>query len=156
MDRALERCKSVYGDCVVPTYNEASFSSDPITEAETLPFATRNCPENYVRYGCCTCMRACATYPEIFNQDVADTHGYCEKLLARVSSLSEKKESEDWQPSGDKFVQNCSVGWARIGTRLCVPKCPLGWGDHGDRCIKTGKINLMPFSWQPGDEEIKK
>jgi hypothetical protein len=29
----------------------------------------------------------------------------------------------------------------------------LGWGDHGDRCIKNGKVNLMPFSWQPGDEE---
>lgn len=153
LNRATERCKSVYKDCENVTYNNASFSTDPLTEAEVLPFVTRRCPENYIRYGCCTCMRSCETYPELFDLEVSDIHGYCQKRPATVSKLSDKQESDEYEPSRDKFVERCKDGWTRVGIRLCVPKCPLGWFDHGDRCVKAGKINLMPFSWQPGDEE---
>ena len=155
LDRAIERCKSVYGDCSKVTYNEATFSTDPMTETENLPFVTRRCPENYVRYGCCSCMRTCAVYPELFTQDSPDIHGYCKKKPAIVSHISDKREIDDMEPVGDKYVERCPKGWARVGSRMCIPKCPLGWSDHGDRCIKNGKINLMPFSWQPGDEESK-
>ena len=34
LDRALERCKSVYGECSYVTYNEATFSVSSSTEAE--------------------------------------------------------------------------------------------------------------------------
>jgi len=153
LDRANERCKAVYGECSKVTYNEATFTQDPQTAAEVLPFVTRTCPENYLRYGCCSCMAACATFPELFTQDQPDIHGYCTKKAAIVSHISDKREEDDMEPVGDKYVSRCTHGWARVGSRLCVPKCPLGWSDHGDRCIKNGKINLMPFSWQPGDEE---
>lgn len=154
LGRAGERCKAVYKECSTISYNEATFTVDPMTEAEKLPFVTRTCPENYVRYGCCACMRSCVNYPELFNLDGPDQHGYCVKKPAIVSHISDKREEDDMEPVGDKYVARCPAGWARVGSRLCVPKCPLGWQDHGDRCIKTGKINLMPFSWQPGDEEI--
>jgi len=104
-------------------------------------------------YGCCACMRSCSNYPELFELSSPDQHGYCVKKAARVSHLADKRELDDMEPVGDKYVARCEKNWARVGTRLCVPKCPLGWQDHGDRCLKTGKINLMPFSWQPGDEE---
>jgi len=153
--RADERCKAVYKECSKISYNEATFTTDPLTEGEVLPFVTRACPENYIRYGCCACMRSCVNYPELFNLDGPDQHGYCVKKAAMVSKISDKRENDDDEPVGDKYVERCTLGWARVGNRLCVPKCPLGWQDHGDRCIKTGKINLMPFSWQPGDEEVK-
>ena len=41
LDRANERCKSVYGECDKVTYNEATFTQDPMTEGEMLPFVTR-------------------------------------------------------------------------------------------------------------------
>jgi hypothetical protein len=154
LGRAEERCKAVYKECSTISYNEATFTVDPMTESEKLPFVTRTCPENYVRYGCCACMRSCVNYPELFNLDGPDQHGYCVKKPAVVSHISDKREEDDMEPVGDKYVARCTAGWARVGSRLCVPKCPLGWQDHGDRCIKTGKINLMPFSWQPGDEEL--
>lgn len=153
LGRAMERCKAVYQDCSKITFNEATFSVDPMTEQELLPFVSRTCPENYIRYGCCACMRSCSNYPELFELSSPDQHGYCIKKAARVSHISDKRELDDMEPVGDKYVARCEKNWARVGTRLCVPKCPLGWQDHGDRCLKTGKINLMPFSWQPGDEE---
>lgn len=153
LGRANERCKAVYGECSEITFNEATFSVDPMTERERLPFVSRTCPESYLRYGCCACMRSCSNYPDLFVLDKADQHGYCIKKAAYVSHISDKREEDDMEPVGDKYVARCVNGWARVGSRLCVPKCPLGWQDHGDRCIKTGKINLMPFSWQPGDEE---
>lgn len=156
LDRAFERCKSVYHECSTVRYNEATFSLDPQTEGEVLPFVTRTCPENYIRYGCCSCMPMCEVYPDLFNLSVPDIHGYCLKKPAIVSHISDKMDTDDMEPVGDKYVERCLPGWARVGSRLCVPKCPLNWSDHGDRCIKSGKINLMPFSWQPGDEEAGK
>ena len=153
LGRATERCKAVYKECSSITYNEATFSIDPSTENESLPFVTRTCPENYLRYGCCACMPACSGYPELFTNDVKDSHGYCLKKPATVSHLSDTRQEEDAEPVGDKYVSRCPQGWVRVGIRLCVPKCPLNWSDHGDRCLKNGKINLMPFSWQPGDED---
>lgn len=152
LHRAMERCRAVYNDCSKVLYNEANFTTDHSTEGETLPFVTRTCPTNYIRYGCCSCMRACSNYPEVFELDQPDIHQYCFKKAAHVSRVSDIREKDDWEPINDKFVERCSRGWARVGQRLCVPKCPLGWHDHGDRCIKKEKINLIAFSWQPGDE----
>jgi len=155
LDRALQRCKSVYQECANVSYNDANFTRDAQTEGESLPFVTRSCPPEYVRYGCCSCQRACSAYPEIFDLDQPDLHGYCNKKAAKVSAMSNKMESDNWEPVGDKWIERCSNGWSRVGHRLCVPKCPLGWHDHGDRCLKKEKINLIAFSWQPGDEESK-
>ena len=156
LTRAMTRCKSIYGECNEVTFNEANFTLDPRTDGEKLPFVTRSCPEHYVRYGCCSCMRSCEHYPELFDLSQPDLHAYCTKKPAGVSRLSDKMESDNWEPTSDKYVERCTGGWVRVGTRLCVPKCPLGWHDHGDRCLKVGRINLIVFSWQPGDEEATK
>jgi len=153
LDRALVRCRAVYDKCDKISYNAATFSTETATSSEYLPFVSRACPASYLRYGCCGCMRSCQNYPELFILDQPDIHGYCIKKPAIVSRISDRMDRDDMEPVGDKYVQRCTKGWARVGSRLCVPKCPLGWNDHGDRCIKTGRINLMPFSWQPGDEE---
>jgi hypothetical protein len=153
LGRATERCKSVYRDCSGVGYNDANFSKDAMTEGESLPFVTRTCPKEYRRYGCCSCMRSCEAYPEIFNLEEPDLHQFCYKKAAIVSKLSDTKPGDEWEPVGDRWVERCLNGWTRVGHRLCVPKCPLGWHDHGDRCLKKEKINLIAFSWQPGDEE---
>lgn len=152
LTRAKDRCKAVYGDCGKVSYNEANFSMEPSTEMEVLPYVTRRCPKNYKRYGCCSCMRACEAYPTLFDLSDPDIHQYCQKKPAIVSKMSNKMEHDNYQPVHDTYVENCEVGWLRVGTRLCVPKCPLGWHDHGDRCVKKERINLIAFSWQPGDE----
>ena len=85
LGRATERCKSVYKVCSPVSYNEATFTQDAMTEAEQLPFVTRSCPENYLRYGACACMPRCSIYPEIFTQDSPDIHGYCLKKAAILS-----------------------------------------------------------------------
>ena len=152
LSRATERCKSVYGDCSTVTYNEANSSLDPATAQEVLPYVTRTCPQHYVRYGSSTCMRSCAMYPQIFDLESTDMHQFCYKKAAKVSRLSDKREGDNFEPTSDKYVEKCAQGWLRVGMRLCVPKCPLGWHDHGDKCVKREKINLIAFSWQPGDE----
>jgi len=153
LDRAIERCRSVYAaGCAKVLFNDANFTTDPVTESEVLPFVTRECPSQYRRYGCCSCMRRCDAYPEIFELDQPDLHQYCFKKAATVSRMSDKREADDWEPINDRYVERCIQGFTRIGQRLCVPKCPLGWHDHGDRCFKKEKINLIAFSWQPGDE----
>ena len=43
LERADERCKAVYKECSTISYNEATFSQDPMTETERLPFVTRTC-----------------------------------------------------------------------------------------------------------------
>merc|ERR1711976_1064235 len=136
LDRATERCKAVYSDCSTVTYNEATFSLDPTTAQEILPYVTRTCPKNYVRDGSSTCMRACSAYPQIFDLEDSDLHQYCYKKAARVSRISDKREGDNFEPTNDKYVEKCAVGWLRVGMRLCVPKCPLGWHDHGDKCVK--------------------
>ena len=99
-------------------------------------------------------MRTCKDYPEIFDDDIPDTKNFCKKKHGHVSKMSETYV-EGYEPIIDKFVEPCSDGWTRVGIRLCVPGRPLGWSDHGDRCMKTGTVNLIPFVWQPGDEYTK-
>lgn len=59
-----------------------------------------------------------------------------------------------FEPFGDHFIEKCVAGYTRIGAKLCVSLCPLGWPDLGDRCIKTGDIILMPFVWMVGDDSM--
>jgi len=152
MTRAMARCQAVYGECEEIMYGTVIGSDDQVFANEKLPFVSRKCPEGYIRYGCCKCQRRCEDYKGIFEVvNVKDKHNYCIKKQAIVSQLSDDYQ-EGFEPFADKFVKRCRPGWARVGYRLCVPKCPLGWPDHGDRCMKTGEINLMPFVWQPGDE----
>lgn len=152
MTRAMARCSAVYGECEEIMYGTVIGSDDQVFANEKLPFVSRKCPEGYIRYGCCKCQRRCEDYKGIFEVvNVKDKHNYCIKKQAIVSQLSDDYQ-EGFEPFADKFVKRCRPGWARVGYRLCVPKCPLGWPDHGDRCMKTGEINLMPFVWQPGDE----
>ena len=151
LNRATARCESIYGECKDISYGEAIGSTDPGLQTEKLPFITRNCPDGFLRYGCCKCERKCDTYPNLFILDVQDTHNYCLKKPAITSELTDQ-DTEGYEPIMDKFVKKCPLGWARVGLRICVPKCPLGWPDHGDRCMKQAGMNLMPFVWQPGDE----
>jgi len=152
MDRAMARCGAVYGECEEIMYGTVVGSDDEVLATEKLPFVSRSCPDGYIRYGCCKCQRRCHDYKQIFEvTNVKDKHNYCIKKQAIVSTLSDDMQ-DGFEPFADKFVKRCRPGWARVGYRLCVPKCPLGWPDHGDRCMKTGEINLMPFVWQPGDE----
>ena len=156
LERALKRCEAVYHECDEIPYNLSmgltAEDQNGGMPGEMLPFVTRKCPASYVRQGCCKCMRACNNYPEIFDKlNLLDKNNYCEKKNGVVSNLS-MEYIEGWEPVGDKFVEPCVHGWNRVGNRLCIPGCPLGWADQGDRCIKTGTILLMPFMWQPGDE----
>ena len=156
MTRAMARCQAVYGECEEIMYGTVIGSDDQVFANERLPFVSRKCPEGYIRYGCCKCQRRCEDYKGIFEiTNVKDKHNYCIKKQAIVSQLSDDYQ-EGFEPFADKFVKRCRPGWARVGYRLCVPKCPLGWPDHGDRCMKTGEINLMPFVWQPGDENERR
>lgn len=150
--RSMARCQAVYAECEEVMYGTVIGSDDEVLATEKLPFVTRKCPEGYIRYGCCKCQRKCADYKGIFDIAAMDKHNYCIKKQAVVSQLSDDPQ-DGFEPFADKFVKRCRAGWQRVGYRLCVPKCPLGWADHGDRCMKTGEINLMPFVWQPGDEE---
>ena len=59
-----------------------------------------------------------------------------------------------YQPFGDAFIEKCRDGYTRVGAKLCVASCPLGWPDLGDRCMKTGDIILMPFVWMVGDDSM--
>lgn len=152
----MNRCESVYNNCEKIPYNLAmgisNSETSPAQVSETLPFVTRSCPVNYIRLGCCKCMRACKDYPQIFTHlEKIDKFNYCVKQNGEVSKLS-SEYIERWEPVGNKFVEPCRDGWTRVGTRLCIPGCPLGWADQGDRCLKVGTIILMPFMWQPGDD----
>lgn len=72
-----------------------------------------------------------------------------------IEKTIKNSEVEKYEPYGDRYVEKCIKGFTRVGARLCVPKCPLGWPDHGDRCIKAGEVVLMPFAWAPGDQPKK-
>lgn len=62
--------------------------------------------------------------------------------------------SKQYEPFGDAYIERCKKGFTRVGAYLCVAKCPLGWPDLGDRCIKTGDLILMPFVWMVGDDAM--
>ena len=58
---------------------------------------------------------------------------------------------DDWEIYDGKYVRRCSPGFVRVGDYKCLAKCPLGWPDLGDRCLKKGSLMVFPFVWQVGD-----
>lgn len=88
-----------------------------------------------------------------------DVYNYCMKKPTYFSAIEKFISNADidkYKPYEDRYVEKCIRGFSRVGARLCVPKCPLGWPDHGDRCIKAGEVVLMPFAWAPGDQPAKR
>lgn len=160
LSRALERCKDVYAVDGCDKISERQATGLPEdSETAFLPYVTRNCSANYVRLGCCKCVRGCQDYSDIFDQvnigPGKDVYNYCIKKPTYASAVEKfiaNTDIEKYEPYGDRYVEKCIKGFTRVGARLCVPKCPLGWPDHGDRCIKAGEVVLMPFAWSPGDE----
>ena len=119
--------------------------------------AVKSCPSGYERNGCCQCVVPCpAGYWE---------HGglFCLKSdpIKTTKYSSYKARKNDQNIPGDCelygvnfFTKNCPHMYERNGELMCMQKCPLGWPDYGQKCMKVGSINNgMPTVWQPGDEE---
>lgn len=135
---AMSRCESVHGagNCegVTPTY--------------TAP----KCPANFVRVGCCTCIRSC---PEGFE----DNKLYCTKPKSYL--LSPRSTEKDCylanalqcEKVGAVWTPACKKGFRRIAANFCVAECPTGTTDTGAQCVKTEKQDLGDvFAWTAGDE----
>jgi hypothetical protein len=164
LSQAIQRCEDVYvvdGCAKVSIRKATGIKEDPDTKF--LPYVTRSCPAGYIRLGCCKCVRACEEYKDIFDAvnmgPEKDVYNYCMKKPTYASAIEKFISNADidkYEPYGDRYVEKCIRGFSRVGARLCVPKCPLGWPDHGDRCIKAGEVVLMPFAWAPGDQPAKR
>lgn len=162
MDMAKQRCQNVYGhdNCEIIKWSEISTVSEAgnISKDAIIPYVSRKCLFNYKRQGCCKCLRKCtANFSSEETLGDKDIHNYCLKHESYESKISKGEGNEDlstYQPFGDSFIEKCKDGYTRVGAKLCVARCPLGWPDLGDRCMKTGDIILMPFVWMVGDDSM--
>jgi len=161
MTMALRRCESVYSQnhCEMVTWADVvSQDAEVGTHNATIPYVTRRCPDGFKRQGCCKCLKRCnpkTSAPETVGD--LDRHNYCMKPQSYESDILRdvlQYDAKRWQPFGDAFIEKCSAGFTRVGAKLCVGTCPLGWPDLGDRCMKTGDMILMPFVWMVGDDAM--
>lgn len=170
---AKKRCESVYSlnNCEVIKWGDVSSHNylpqddnkvSNVTPESSIPYVSRKCPQDFKRQGCCKCMKRCDPNNSA-NETIGDKdiHNYCQKhksyeanVLKDITSLKDPESWKRYQPFGDSFIEKCKNGHTRVGAKLCVAKCPLGWPDLGDRCMKTGDIILMPFVWMVGDDAI--
>ena len=156
LDKAIQRCRKVYQkvsrDCNVVTINK-----------KKSPFVTVNCPNGYIRYGCCKCVRTC-NFQNLIDNDAGKDHTYtlkCKKYDNIVSHHITKQQYSDlnfrrqkryeFNPNSGLWVRKCLDGFQRIGDSLCVVKCPVGWPDIGGYCLKIDSVVIVPFVWTPGD-----
>lgn len=147
MTQSLKRCENVYGktNCELIQYSTiVNKEIEGISPSAVIPYVSRKCPESYKRHGCCKCLRNCnenSSAPETL--DTKDIHNFCIKKESYESNAVTEISDEDshrWEPFGDSFIERCFDGYIRVGAKLCVASCPLGWPDLGDRCMKTNDI----------------
>ena len=161
MKMALKRCESVYSshNCEVVTWADVVTQEVGVSQNNAvIPYVTRRCPEGMKRQGCCKCFKLCnpkTSSPETVGDK--DKHNYCLKPQSYESEMLKdvlEYDAKRYQPFGDAFIEKCFPGFTRVGAKLCVGTCPLGWPDLGDRCMKTGDMILMPFVWMVGDDAM--
>lgn len=128
---------------------------------DMAPFVTLKCPPGYKRYGCCKCLRTCNNHQGLQREDekLAWTgFDYCmkrEQLWTEPNTDSKTiKDAKNWDIYKGAYVKKCDDGYERVGDYRCLAKCPLGWPDLGDRCVKQGALLVFPFVWQVGDGSV--
>ena len=143
MSMAMARCEATHGKCVI-LYGTV---------------AVKACPTGYERVGCCKCSLPCNTtlgYVEdgLFCRKPASYNTSNHKYLSLDECVSVLGDADYCELHGNKFyTKKCERTFIRSGEFDCLPLCPFGWPDYGDRCGKVGSLYCgMPFPWLPGDQ----
>lgn len=143
LNAARTRCENVHENCVELWGT----------------MAVKSCPKGYERVGCCKCALPCDT-PRGFLEDGL----FCRKPKAfstknhKYPTLDEcvagTGNSDFCELHGNRFyTKKCGENFLRSGDYDCIPLCPFGWPDYGDKCGKVGTIYTgMPSVWLPGDQ----
>ena len=162
MNNALQRCNS--------NYNKFKHNCEIVQiHKKFAPFVTPKCPDNYLRYGCCKCVRKCPNNHLIDpDQDQNYTHSLkCRKKPIGDSNvldqdgfgtlMIEDRQNYEFNDSIQRWVEKCPNDYMRIGVGKCYSLCPIGWPDLGDYCVKNDSIVFVPYIWTAGDgaEPIK-
>lgn len=152
LDPALRRCEQVNGSGTC----EAVYRSD----TKKLAYYAKKCPNGYSRYGCCKCVKRC-DFATLKPEENNKTNLFCDKASQYTIPLDigfENLEAcvtkfEACELYGENgFYPKCKEGFKKLNQNLCFPKCPLGWPDLGDKCLKAGTLGLgAPFTWTAGD-----
>lgn len=133
---ALDRCEKSYG----------KGNCEKISAAE---YQTK-CDQYFQRVGCCHCAMKC---PVGWKED--DYH--CVK--PNYKETKKFKEKKACEAGGKKcelragiWTPRCGINYKRVSEAICIPVCPEGWHDEGERCRKPADYRMaQPFLWQIGD-----
>lgn len=149
---SLKRCEMMNGH----GFCEAVYRND----TGKLAYYAKRCPKNYFRYGCCKCVKSC-DLPSLKKEEGNTSNLFCDKMSQYRISLDTGFESlEDCEAKYNScelygatgYYPKCNEGFKKMNQRFCFPKCPHGWPDLGDKCLKIGTIGLgPPFTWTAGD-----
>jgi len=156
LDKALKRCEYAYSKLKGAVCERVRWGGDD--EWDLAPFVTLKCPSGYKRYGCCKCMRDCNKHKGLKHEDKLTKwtgFDYCMKDEQTYSNTTKDttkiKDTKNWEIYKLDYVEKCKDGYERFGDYKCYVRCPLGWPDLGDRCMKKGALMVFPFVWQVGD-----
>lgn len=137
LNPAIGRCERVHG----------AGSCEKVTST----FVNRKCQQNFRIEGCCQCVINCPA-------NWKDNGYWCEKPAAfRLTPFDSMSACTSAGKAciavGEKvYTENCPDNFTRVGTSLCIARCPLGWNDQGYRCMKPGTYHVgHPFAWTLGD-----
>lgn len=128
---------------------EGSYGTGSCEQITPVAFQTK-CDKLFKRVGCCHCAMEC---PEGYKED--DYH--CIKPEQKsTKTYASKKECnaahKECEQRGSKFTESCGIQFKRIGVNGCLPICPFGWHDEGNRCRKPADYRMaQPFLYQQGD-----
>jgi hypothetical protein len=143
LNSARTRCENVHENCVELWGT----------------MAVKACPKGYERVGCCKCALPCDTSRGFIEDGL-----FCMKPEAYTTKNHKYPTLDDCTAGtgnsdfcelhGNRFyTKKCSEGFLRSGDYDCIPLCPFGWPDYGDKCGKVGTIYTgMPSVWLPGDQ----
>jgi hypothetical protein len=147
LSAAVGRCEAVHDHC------------------DTLygTMAVKSCPEGYERVGCCKCTLPCDTargYSEdgLFCKKPKSYSTERHKFMSLNECIAALGDTDYCELHGNKFyTKKCEDRFLRSGEFDCLPLCPFGWPDYGDKCGKVGSIYCgMPSPWLPGDQSEPK
>jgi len=108
-----------------------------------------------VREGCCSCVTECP-----LSQGFKSDKFFCLKPKAyftnprKTSNACFLANAKTCEKLGENYVAPCKKGFKRVGSALCIPECPAGTTDMGDKCLRTVKKMETVFTWAAGDDEL--
>lgn len=172
LEPALKRCQTAYKSQL--KCSQVEYGPGELNKA---PFVTPDCPEGYQRFGSSKCLRKC-TYADSIEPDAEagespdspwTQSNYCTKKPTIISDVKKMGGDAKQRVGGNMgdyemleetegeyiYVQNCPQDYKRVGNRSCIAKCPLGWPDMGNKCLKKGEMIFFPFVWTPGDGNME-